>query len=159
MGLWHIEVFFTFYSTEAWDCYIKGDRLSYTGTLNVTRTGEVCLPWANYPHLNGLFPEVEIADAENFCRNPSYYERPWCYVKTIVVGSRRTVYCDVPLCTGTVARALLTWWSHEMTTFSALLALCEGNPPVTGGFPSQGPVTGSFVDLRLNKRLSKQSKR
>ena len=25
--------------------------------------------------------------------------------------------------------------------FSALLALCEGNPPVTGGFPSQRPVT------------------
>ena len=24
--------------------------------------------------------------------------------------------------------------------FSVLLALCEGNPPVTGGFPSQRPV-------------------
>ena len=47
-----------------------------------------------------------------------------------------------------------------METFSALLALCEGNPPVTGGFPSQRPVTRSFdifFDLRLNKRLSKQS--
>ena len=31
-----------------------------------------------------------------------------------------------------------------MTTFSALLALCEGNPPVTGGFSSQRPVTWSF---------------
>ena len=52
-----------------------------------------------------------------------------------------------------------------METFSALLALCEGNqgnPPVTGGFPSQRPVTWSFdvfFDLRLNKQLSKQSKR
>ena len=27
---------------------------------------------------------------------------------------------------------------------SALLALCEGNPPVTGAFPSQKPVTRSF---------------
>ena len=27
---------------------------------------------------------------------------------------------------------------------SALLAICEGNPPVTGGFPSQRPVTLSF---------------
>ena len=26
---------------------------------------------------------------------------------------------------------------HCMETFSALLVLCEGNPPVTGGFPSQ----------------------
>ena len=46
---------------------------------------------------------------------------------------------------------------------SAILALCEGNPPVTGGFPSQRSVTRSFnvfvFDLRLNKRLSKQWKR
>ena len=43
---------------------------------------------------------------------------------------------------------------------SALLALCAGNSPVTGEFPTQRPVTRSFdvfFDLRLNKRLSKQS--
>ena len=40
--------------------------------------------------------------------------------------------------------------------FSALLALCEGNSPVTGEFSSQRPVTRSFevfFDLCLNKRL------
>ena len=45
-------------------------------------------------------------------------------------------------------------------TFSALLALCAGNSPATGEFPTQGPVTRSFdvfFVLRLNKRLSKQS--
>ena len=55
-----------------------------------------------------------------------------------------------------------SWWLHQMDTFSALPALCERNTPVTGGFPSQRPVTQSFdvfFDLRLNKRLSKQSKR
>ena len=36
-----------------------------------------------------------------------------------------------------------SWWRYEMKTFSALLALCEGNPPATGGFPSQRPVTRS----------------
>ena len=53
-----------------------------------------------------------------------------------------------------------SWWRHQMETFSALLALCAGKPPVTGEFPSQRPVTRSFdvfFDLRLNKRLSKQS--
>ena len=57
--------------------------------------------------------------------------------------------------------ALISWWHHQMETFSALLALCEGNLPVTGGFPSQRPVTQSFdifFDLRQNKRLSKQSR-
>ena len=45
-------------------------------------------------------------------------------------------------------------------TFSVLLVLCAGNSPVTGEFPAQRPVTRSFevfFDLRLNKRLSKQS--
>ena len=47
-----------------------------------------------------------------------------------------------------------------METFSALLAICAGNSPVTGEFPAQRPVTRSFdafFDLHLNKRLSKQS--
>ena len=39
---------------------------------------------------------------------------------------------------------ITAWWRHHMETFFALLALCEGNPPVTGGFPSQRPVTRSF---------------
>ena len=47
-----------------------------------------------------------------------------------------------------------------METFSMLLAICAGNSPGTGEFPAQRPVTQSFdvfFDLRLNKRLSKQS--
>ena len=35
------------------------------------------------------------------------------------------------------------WWCHQMETFSMLLTFCEGNPPVTSGFPSQRPVTRS----------------
>ena len=55
-----------------------------------------------------------------------------------------------------------SWWRYQMDIFSALLALCDGNPPVSGGFPSQRLVTWSFhvfFDLCLNKRLSKQSTR
>ena len=53
-----------------------------------------------------------------------------------------------------------SWWRHQMGTFSALLVLWAGNSPVTGEFLWQRPVTRSFdvfFDLRLNKRLSKQS--
>ena len=53
-----------------------------------------------------------------------------------------------------------SWWRHQMETFSALLAICAGNSPVPGEFPTQRPVTRSFhvsSDLRLNKPLSKQS--
>ena len=52
-----------------------------------------------------------------------------------------------------------TWWRHQMETFSALLAICVGNSPVTDEFPEERSVMRSFdvfFDLRLNKRLSKQ---
>ena len=55
---------------------------------------------------------------------------------------------------------LSSWWRHQMEPFSALLALCAGSSPVTGEFPAQRPVRrsfGVFFDLRLDKRLSKQS--
>ena len=52
------------------------------------------------------------------------------------------------------------WWHHQMEIFSALLAICAGNSPVTGELPTQRPMTqsfGVFFDLSLNKRPSKQS--
>ena len=53
----------------------------------------------------------------------------------------------------------ISWWRHQMETFSALLAICAGNSPVPGEFLAQRPVTRSFdvyFDLRPNKRLSKR---
>ena len=55
---------------------------------------------------------------------------------------------------------VVSWWRHQMETFSPLLALCVGKSPVTGEFPAQRPVMQSFdvfFDLHLNIRLSKQS--
>ena len=57
---------------------------------------------------------------------------------------------------------MTSWWRRQIEIFSTWLALCEGNPPVTGGFPSKRPVTRSsdiFFDLSLNKRSSKWSRR
>ena len=67
------------------------------------------------------------------------------------------VICGFPAKKGQVP-----WWRPQMETFFALLALCERNPPVTGEFPSQRPLTRSFdvfFDVRLNKWLNKQSRR
>ena len=52
------------------------------------------------------------------------------------------------------------WWRHQMDTFSELLAICAGNSPVIGEFPTQRPMAWNFdifFDLRPDKRLSKQS--
>ena len=36
-----------------------------------------------------------------------------------------------------------TWWRHQLEIFSALLALCAGNSPVTGEFDRWIPGTGA----------------
>ena len=49
----------------------------------------------------------------------------------------------------------ISWWRHQIETFSPLLALRIGE------FPQQRPVTWStdiLFDLHLKKRLSKQPK-
>ena len=53
-----------------------------------------------------------------------------------------------------------SWCRHQMETFSALLAICAGNSPAIGEFSAQRPVARNFnvfFNLRLNKRLSKQT--
>ena len=49
-----------------------------------------------------------------------------------------------------------------METFSALLALYDGKPPINGGFPPQKPVTQSseiFFEPHLNGRWYKHSRK
>ena len=73
--------------------------------------------------------------------------------------ARRTKY-GIPSGSFLMYQLWFSWWRHQMETFSASLALCVGNSPVTGEFPTQMPVTQSFdvfFDLRPNKRLSEQS--
>ena len=68
-------------------------------------------------------------------------------------------YDNTQSCYNTV-NSPIPWWCHQMETFSVLLALCAGNPPVNGEFPAQRPVTWSFdvfFDLCLNKPLHKES--
>ena len=38
-----------------------------------------------------------------------------------------------------------SWWRHQMETFSALLAICAGNSPVSGEFP--GGTKASDAEL------------
>ena len=57
------------------------------------------------------------------------------------------------------ATGYVSWWRHQLEIFSELLAICAGNSPFPGEFPTQRPVTRSgdvFFDLHPNKRLSKQ---
>ena len=89
------------------------------------------------------------------------YIQPLRYVSllpTIKVTDTEPIenYDEILLC------MQISWWRHQMGSFSALVALCVGNSMVTGEFPSERPVTrffDVFFDLGLNKRLSKLSRR
>ena len=41
--------------------------------------------------------------------------------------------------------SLPTWWRHQMETFSALLAICAGNSPVSGEFPHKSQWRGALM--------------
>ena len=76
----------------------------------------------------------------------------WNYFQWISCQWKNTI-----LCYRLTFGNFTAWWHHQTETFSVILV---GNSPVASEFPSQRPVTRSFdvfFDLRLNKRLSKQS--
>ena len=56
-------------------------------------------------------------------------------------------------CIRTVPAFTRAWWRHQMETFSALLAICAGNSPVPGEFPTQRPVNQwAWINGRVNNR-------
>ena len=88
---------------------------------------------------------------------PGYRDR--CRVTSSMIHRFRSHRNKCETINSLFAFIIGSWWRHQMETFSALLAMCAGNSPVTGEFPAQRPVTRSFYvffDLPLNKRLSKQ---
>ena len=97
--------------------------------------------------------------------NPTSYQfnmRRFCVLAyNIRWAVKNVIHMDILFPSDTtLERHMETWWRHRMETFSALLAICSGNSPVPGKFPTQRPVTQGFdvfFDLRLNKRLSIQS--
>ena len=75
----------------------------------------------------------------------------------VVIVVLYTIWCCVGPCYDEITPH--SWLRHQMETFSALLAICAGNSPVSGEVPAQRPVTrifDVFFDLRLNKPMSKQ---
>ena len=96
----------------------------------------------------------------NYCEMQSILWGLWS--TDFIIRYMLVIELLVPGRSGCNIKSISSWWHHQMETFSALLALCEGNPPVIGGFLSQKPVMRSFdvfFDLGLKKRLSKQSRR
>ena len=97
--------------------------------------------------------ELKFMDEHDF----KWFESKWSYQRFLIYEHTSGHFNRFELIR---IRARITWWRHQMESFSALLAICAWNSPVPGEFPTQRPVTRSFdiyFDLRPNKRLSKQS--
>ena len=119
--------------------------------------GRRCLNWPMWPasrrcHRRRLVVAVHISRLQSHTRLVSCLSRDHegggviCLISKYLVGYQWT-------------DRDMSWWRHQMETFSALLAICAENSPVPGEFPAQRPVTRSFdvfFDLHLNKQLGKQ---
>ena len=107
--------------------------------------------WWRHHDLAGVRAERDLFCLERLSRNKPQscqHGDSWWPVGRLSPGHQHPPCWPVP------------WWRHQMETFSALLALCAGNSPVSGEFPAQRPMTRSFdvfFDLHLIKRLSKHS--
>ena len=92
--------------------------------------------------VTGEFPAQRASNAENVAIWWRHHilQRSWNGGNTIPLchtlqSSHECVCC---------IHFFISWWRHQMETFSALLALYAGNSPVTDEFPAQRPVTRSF---------------
>ena len=110
--------------------------------------------WTNYIMTSCVF---KATMSYNLAGLPDPRDHSWCVDLSWLPGSVNW-YGLTPV--NKLLTLEVTWWHHQMETFSSLLALCAENSPVIREFPSQRPVMLSFdvfFDLCLNKRLSKQS--
>ena len=81
-------------------CRFSEMGMEYKGQVRKASSGIECQYWSvQYPHKfsqsDEYFPDDSKARAENFCRNPDFEARPWCYT---VKSSVRWAFCDTPLC-------------------------------------------------------------
>jgi len=81
---------------DAPECYVQSKGLDYRGQKAVTKSGQECQYWnTNSPHEPAHKPAG--GNAENYCRNPSKAQEPWCYTTD---ENKKWEYCGIPKCSG-----------------------------------------------------------
>ena len=125
---WHVYIFLSHVRIVQHDFY-----RDFKGVIHIASS---CLFHENMLHFAELWKFISFNKPQQSTLCIYTYLMHWMYILIWMVVE---LFGD-------------TWWRHQMETFSALLAHCEGNSPVTGEFPSQRPVTRSF-DVFSDRRL------
>ena len=90
----------------------------------------------------------------------SRLKKRWWNEALVLIAFALCFLAALSLCsfTGLVGHYTASCWRHRMETILALLVPCEGNPPVTGGFPPQRASIAAFDFFYVNlyKRLNTQ---
>ena len=76
----------------------KNDRLGreYRGKVSKTAAGYLCLPWTWFEFTSIDFPDDNIDEALNYCRNPNLGDLgPWCYYTQSGYDFQN---CMIPMC-------------------------------------------------------------
>jgi len=95
----------------------EGDSQYYSGKIAISEKGHICKSWADKKDStikvqgekikiqDGYFPDGSLENAANYCRSPDNDRYgPWCFVD----GDQDAwQYCDVPLCNGAKAIAMI----------------------------------------------------
>jgi len=111
-------------------CY-NGRGLEYSGTVSTTRSGRTCQRWdTKSPHSHGYgksaarYPESSVAEAANYCRNPTrtFSKGLWCYTTD---KRKRWELCDIPKCKDTTTTTTTT--PAPTTTTPKTLDCLEGS--------------------------------
>ena len=112
---------------DIWEMSIQGSLLSRIFMISDPDESFNPVLWRADDWIGLLYGPQCHTDAEKHGPQRAYNH---LYHSPAGLGSLRTFW-QVSYC------RVKSLWRHDLETFSAFLALCEGNPPVTGGFPSQ----------------------
>ena len=117
----------------AWESTIcQGPGVTYTGTVNKTKSGRTCQNWNESVPQRHTFTDV---GDHNYCRNPTKKSEVgvWCYTTTKWI---RWEKCNVPLCeestaTTTTTTTTITTTTTTTTTTTAIETITATAPGTT----------------------------